>query len=178
MIHADLHFENVLVKKIKPGGYWRYIIGEEQYNVANMGYQAYIIDYGFCNIPNKLQNMYLDDHFSKIKDSNKYKLYDLFLIKMESIKYTNNELGLFFKEYFDYEDYYKYVKSAKTKISKDLSVKDIIKFMFSKNQITDCKNKKWNCYANATKKKAGKLLDVFDMNKKVILPNKFKEFAS
>lgn len=44
--HTDLHLNNVFYRKIKPGGYWTYIVGSKKYYVPNMGYVFAIADYG------------------------------------------------------------------------------------------------------------------------------------
>lgn len=55
MIHSDFHMGNVLVHKIKAGGYWTYTIDNFRYHVPNLGYVFLIHDFGFAWIPNKLQ---------------------------------------------------------------------------------------------------------------------------
>lgn len=58
MIHLDLHSHNILVKSVKPGGYWKYKINGVTYNVPNYGYIFFINDYGHSWIPNILQSWY------------------------------------------------------------------------------------------------------------------------
>lgn len=52
MLHTDFHTNNILVHKVKPGGYWKYIIDGENYYVPNLGYIFLIHDFGFTWIPN------------------------------------------------------------------------------------------------------------------------------
>lgn len=54
MIHSDLHSSNVLLKRVAPGGYWRYSIDGKDYYVPNMGYICIINDFGFSWVPDKL----------------------------------------------------------------------------------------------------------------------------
>lgn len=56
LMHLDLHAENILVKKIKKGGYFKYIIDNIEYNVPNLGYLFLINDYGFAWIPKTKNN--------------------------------------------------------------------------------------------------------------------------
>jgi hypothetical protein len=64
MTHFDLHAGNILVQKVKKGGYWQYIINNKKYNVPNLGYIFYINDFGQAFIPNlkkttkKIDNSY------------------------------------------------------------------------------------------------------------------------
>jgi hypothetical protein len=53
--HHDLHWGNVLVHKIRPGGYWRYTIDGRTYDVPNMGYLFVLWDFGFARIPDKVE---------------------------------------------------------------------------------------------------------------------------
>ena len=68
MIHLDLHAGNILVKKIKKGGYWEYIIDDKSYKVPNLGYQLFIIDFGQAWIPNLFKTGYV---------KNPHRAYDL-----------------------------------------------------------------------------------------------------
>lgn len=51
MTHLDLHAANIIVKKVKKGGYWKYIIGNNSFYVPNLGYIFYIGDFGQAYIP-------------------------------------------------------------------------------------------------------------------------------
>jgi len=62
--HLDMHAENILVKKIPKGGYFKYIINEIEYNVPNLGYLFVINDYGYAWIPkNKKKDREYDVNF-------------------------------------------------------------------------------------------------------------------
>ncbi|KAJ3223125.1 hypothetical protein HDU81_009385 [Chytriomyces hyalinus] len=52
--HNDLHYGNVLVHKVKPGGYWKYVINEKAYFVPNCGYMFVLWDFGLAHIPGKI----------------------------------------------------------------------------------------------------------------------------
>jgi hypothetical protein len=62
--HLDMHAENILVKKIPKGGYFKYIINGIEYNVPNLGYLFVINDYGYAWIPkNKKKDREYDVNF-------------------------------------------------------------------------------------------------------------------
>lgn len=65
MSHTDLHANNVMFNKVKPGGYWKYIIDGNEYIVPNLGYVFYIIDYGRVWIPGKMQIGWYHRQFDK-----------------------------------------------------------------------------------------------------------------
>lgn len=52
MLHTDAHLQNILVQKVKPGGFWKYIIDGQNYYVPNLGYVFLIHDFGHGWIPN------------------------------------------------------------------------------------------------------------------------------
>lgn len=53
--HNDLHFGNVLVHEIIPGGYWHYRIDGDDYYVPNLGYLFVLWDFGMAHIPGKIR---------------------------------------------------------------------------------------------------------------------------
>lgn len=61
MLHTDFHTRNILVYKVKKGGYWTYTINGFKYYLPNLGYQFLIHDFGFAWIPEK---MTIDWHYS------------------------------------------------------------------------------------------------------------------
>lgn len=46
IFHNDLHWDNILIKKINKGGVFNYIINNKHYTVPNFGYVAIIWDFG------------------------------------------------------------------------------------------------------------------------------------
>lgn len=64
LLHLDLHSDNILIKKIKSDGYFKYIINDIEYLLPNLGFLVVINDYGFAWIP-------------KNKEKDKYKYYDI-----------------------------------------------------------------------------------------------------
>jgi hypothetical protein len=55
LTHNDLHWGNVLVHKIKPGGYFKYTIDGTDYYLPNIGLLFVLWDFGYAHIPNKLE---------------------------------------------------------------------------------------------------------------------------
>ncbi len=55
MYHNDLHYGNVLFRKIKPGGYIKYIIEGQPIIVPNIGYIMILWDFGRSFIPGKIE---------------------------------------------------------------------------------------------------------------------------
>lgn len=53
--HHDLHGDNVLVYKVKPGGFWQYIINGRKCNIPNIGYLFVLTDFGYSRIPGKIE---------------------------------------------------------------------------------------------------------------------------
>jgi hypothetical protein len=49
--HHDLHYNNILVYKVTPGGYWEYNIKGKKIKVPNFGYFIVITDFGYSRIP-------------------------------------------------------------------------------------------------------------------------------
>jgi len=55
MSHNDLHYGNVLVHEIAPGGFWHYKIDGKNYYVPNLGYLFVLWDLGMAHIPGKIK---------------------------------------------------------------------------------------------------------------------------
>lgn len=70
MIHSDFHTKNILVKRVKSGGYWIYTINNINYHLPNLGYIFLIHDLGFSWIPKKLYvKWHVNDTLSKLSES-------------------------------------------------------------------------------------------------------------
>jgi len=50
IFHSDIKQENVLVQKIKPGGYFEYNINGKTYYVKNVGYVFFLNDFGLSQV--------------------------------------------------------------------------------------------------------------------------------
>lgn len=97
MLHTDLHIGNILVQKIKKGGYWIYKLDGVDYYLPNLGYIFIISDFGFSWIPNKLYiSWYYKDRLKYIT-KNGQEFYDLFDF-IDSIKTIKNVPKYFISE--------------------------------------------------------------------------------
>jgi len=65
MKHLDLHSDNIMVRRVTPGGYWKYTINGENYHVPNLGYIFYINDYGHAWVPDNFQSWFIRQRFNK-----------------------------------------------------------------------------------------------------------------
>ena len=78
MTHLDLHSDNILVKKVKKGGYWSYIINGKTYKVPNLGYQFYIADFGHAWIPGNFKSWFISQKYKKKQIHKGFDIYQLF----------------------------------------------------------------------------------------------------
>ena len=53
--HNDLHYGNVLVHRVTPGGYWQYTINKKVFNVENIGFVFTLWDFGMTHIQGKVK---------------------------------------------------------------------------------------------------------------------------
>ena len=55
IVHGDLHLDNVLLKCVEPGGYWKYVVRDTVYYIPNYGKIPLIHDFGFSWVPGKMK---------------------------------------------------------------------------------------------------------------------------
>lgn len=145
MCHTDLHTGNILVQKVKPGGYWVYIINNFKYYVPNLGYVFLLHDFGFAWID---QKMYVDWHYDQTLSyitKHGWKFYDIFtftkyLFNDKSYKVPSdfkNVINLFFENEFAHIFTKKYFKEQLSEISNVQKQKKLQKFL---NTYPDIKN--------------------------------------
>lgn len=89
MRHTDFHLKNIMVQKVKPGGYWTYTLNNTKYYLPNLGYVFLINDLGYAWIPPK--KLYLNYHYQ------------------DTLQYTT-KIG---KEYFDMSSFIQIILSTK-----------------------------------------------------------------
>jgi hypothetical protein len=77
MLHTDFHTKNILIKKVKPGGYWRYTIDEREYYLPNLGYVFLIHDFGFAWIPRKMKVDWYYKKYLRFVNKNGLHFYDM-----------------------------------------------------------------------------------------------------
>lgn len=87
MTHLDLHSDNVIVKKVKAGGYWKYTINDTVYYVPNMGYIFYINDFGHAWIPNVLKSWFIRERYRPKNIKRNFDIMNLY--RSTSTKYSN-----------------------------------------------------------------------------------------
>lgn len=115
MTHVDCHLKNILVQRVKPGGYWTYILNKKKYYLPNLGFVFLLNDFGFAWIPQKLTiDWWVDatlQHVTKIG----HEFYDLLTI-FEGINYYKHvvppKIKRFLKKIIK-KDYYKFVNVKK-----------------------------------------------------------------
>jgi hypothetical protein len=161
MLHTDLHIGNILVQKIKPGGYWIYKLDNVDYYLPNLGYVFIISDFGFSWIPNKLYiSWYYKDRLKYIT-KNGQEFYDL-VDFINSIKEIDNVPSYFISEIdklFNSKEFFVYTSDNPENISPDYP-KDITKSYHGlKNTIAD---KIYDIFyiGNFTKTKRLNILDI------------------
>lgn len=76
MVHGDLHVENVLIKKVAPGGYWTFKINNQLFRVPNLGWMAIINDFGFATIFKRVELDWYTKDFLRFFQGNSIKFYD------------------------------------------------------------------------------------------------------
>lgn len=48
-LHLDAHWNNILIQKVPPGGYWIYQIANKNYYIKNLGYICILWDFGWAD---------------------------------------------------------------------------------------------------------------------------------
>ena len=86
IIHGDLHSLNILIYKVKEGGYWKYVINKKTYIIPNLGWVVLITDFGFAYIANKVYiKWYYEDHIKKLSTKQRV-FYDFNYLSSDLIK--------------------------------------------------------------------------------------------
>jgi len=139
MTHLDLHSDNILVKKIKKGGFWSYVIDGETYHLPNLGYQFYIFDFGHAWIPNAFKSWFISQ---KYKKKQIHKGFDIFKLFQSTL-------------YFD---------TAPKKFKKD--VNHLIRKLRKNEPFENTIQELWkDKYPTRT---SHKIINIFNMNKKLV----------
>lgn len=114
MLHTDFHTKNILVQKVKPGGYWTYIIDKKKYYLPNLGFIFLIHDFGFSWIPNKLEISWYYDDKLKYVNNNGLNYIDLENF-VNSLLEDSYEIPVTFKKFLqsNFEDDIKYIYTKK-----------------------------------------------------------------
>lgn len=83
MTHFDLHADNVLVQRVKKGGYWNYKIDNVNYKVPNLGYRFFIIDLGSAFIGKKFKSWYEKQYKDNKRITRSFDIMSLFESTLE-----------------------------------------------------------------------------------------------
>lgn len=142
MTHLDLHSDNILVKKVKKGGYWKYIINKKEYIVPNLGYVFYICDFGHAWIPQNFQSWYMAQ---KYKDKKIHKAFDINQLFESTLEFSESP-----------KHFKKHIKKIIKKLTKDENFEDIIEDVWGERY---------------HKKRSSKCLDTFNMDFKLKTKN-------
>lgn len=105
MTHLDLHSENIMVRKVKKGGYWGYKINGKIYKVPNLGYIFYIIDFGHAYVPDTFKSWFVK-RYKKIHRG--FDIYQLFksTLKMSTSPQTfKTKIRRMIKGFSDNQDF-------------------------------------------------------------------------
>lgn len=196
MTHTDLHTQNILVYKVKRGGYWTYTINGFKYYLPNLGYVFLIHDLGFAWIPDK---MYVDWHYEQTLSfvtNHGRKYYDIaaflgYINKTKSYK-TPKKVKNFLNKHFtsnDFEfiftkDYYS-SSSEITKINQKLQTYPDITIDYSGTGIS-LMDKLYTMFyetpeTSLKQRPAGDKLDAYSLDKefnKSKLPRQFLHLLS
>lgn len=155
MTHLDLHSDNILVKKIKKGGYWNYIINGKEYKVPNLGYQFYIFDFGHAWIPKTFKSWFISQKYKKKQIHKGFDLQRLYkstmLLKDSPSKFRRD------------------IQYILRKLNKNKNFENIIETIWSDKYVYD--------NSGLPKKMSSKKLDTYNMDKKLKtqkLPYKLK----
>lgn len=149
MTHLDLHSDNILVKKIKKGGYWSYNINGNVYKVPNLGFQLFIVDFGHARIP----NYFVSQHKKKKKTDKSFDIKELF---KSTLSFSASPAK--FKR-----DVNNVIRRLK---NEDFDI--IIEELWKDKYVFDTGSGK-------IKKHNGKNLDTFDLDKRIIIKNVHKD---
>ena len=132
MLHTDFHMGNILVQKVKSGGFWTYKLNGFNYYVPNLGYIFLLSDFGFAWIPEKL---YIPWHYKQrlsYVTENGLEFYDIatFINELKTIEnipiyflsqikkhFLKQEMIIYSKDY--YKDRYKHYAKKKDSPSKN-----------------------------------------------------------
>jgi serine/threonine protein kinase len=150
MTHLDLHSDNILVRKVKKGGYWTYIINGKQYKVPNLGYQFYISDFGHAWIPNNFKSWFISQKYKKKQIHQGFDMYQLF---KSTMSFTTSP-----------SKFRKDVRHVIKKLRKNDSFEDIIEEIWGERYVYDSSS-------GQEKTMTSKKLETFDMDKKLKTKN-------
>lgn len=152
LTHLDLHSDNILVKRVKPGGVWKYKINGKNYYVPNYGYIFYINDFGHAWIPDSLQSWIVRKKY-KGKNKKIYRNFDIMRLFQSTLDFSTSPAS--FK----------------------LTIRNIINDLGNDKNFIHIIESIWNSY---NKKPKGKIIESYDLDKSIDtkkLPNELKHLV-
>jgi serine/threonine protein kinase len=176
LFHNDFHGRNLLVQKVKPGGYWTYIIDGTRYYVPNLGFVFLISDFGFGWIPNVMYPEWyirknikhyslIDSMGTKLTTQSRltWDIYKLKKITINPLLKVSKKIPKYFKEQF-----LGILDILITSNEENITLGDIINILYgstivSKKECTDYPN---YCYNNK-KFAIGSRIETYNMDKKL-----------
>jgi hypothetical protein len=155
--HHDLHWGNVLVHNVKPGGYWRYIIDKQTYDVPNLGYLFVLWDFGLARIPGKMQDTDYDFHYNSTAE--KPRLLADYSKIIKAPLWRANDTRIPIPIPADLSTFLEWIRELQ---KEGATLKEVIK-MYRKLYIVQ---------------RSENILAEFSLDKKIKLSEKFKEFVN
>lgn len=172
LVHSDLHSFNIFVKKVKKGGYWKYVLNGKDYYVPNLGFVILMNDFGHGWIPSTFESWYVRERLKKIKMEER----DIYDVKMVL------EMVL------EYGEAPKYVRDIVEQglmlidpNEKEVTLDDLIytiwgsAFLLSEtgDDTQECKKRRWHCYHKVPENL--NLIETYNLDRKIDLRHVPKE---
>jgi len=135
ILHNDIKVKNILYYKVRPGGYWKYIVNNKNFYIPNYGYIFILNDFGVSTMYSPCFKLYPN------KKTRVYNLGSRYAINMDGVFSPINT-------YYSYTSNKKYRKSntiswvdndskiLKSKGGKFKSVRDTDKIVLLKTKLT------------------------------------------
>jgi hypothetical protein len=160
MKHSDLHAQNVLVRKITPGGYWKYVIDGFTYYVPNLGYQFLVNDFGFSWIPKHMEVTWYHKKHLKL-NSFQRNVFDIAKMRyiLEYTDKSTREVSEAFSSVFDF-----FIDNPE----EFTDLRDVIEMLYTGTFVgqENCNASPHFCYTDP-KHVSGSLIQTFSLNKRL-----------
>ena len=187
LFHNDFHGRNLLVYKVKPGGYWTYIIDGVKYYVPNLGFVFLISDFGFGWIPDVMYPEWyirknikhyslLDSMGTKLTTQSRltWDIYKLKKITIDPLLKVSKKIPKYFKTQF-----IGILDILINSNEEDTTLGDIINILYGSKIVSknDCNDYPNYCYNNK-KFASGKRIETYNLDKKLNIKKLPKDLVS